>query len=92
MWPKAQYFSDWGYGFCNWGPNLGGGPGFMGWILPLLFWGVIIYLIFSLVKNLLSRQTSEKQDYALELLRKRFASGEISEEEYHTMKATLSSH
>ena len=90
MWPKMQSTNDWGYSFCNWSANFGAGPGFLGWVLTLLFWGVIFYILFSLVKNLFTRQPSAKQDSALELLRKRFANGEISEKEYQTMKATLS--
>ena len=91
MWPMMESINDWGYSFCNWGPNFGPGSWFLGWLFPLLFWGTICFLIFSLVKSIFKRQPAIEQDSALELLRKRFANGEISEEEYLSMKAALSS-
>jgi len=60
--------------------SMGGfGMGF-GWIIPLLFIAMIIYFINSLLKGDASAQ---------EILDKRYADGEISQEEYRVKKAAL---
>ena len=82
--------SEWGNSFCGWGPSFGHGPWFMGWLFPLLFWGLIAYLAFSVLKQLFSSNRSNHSDSALEVLRNRFAAGEINEKEYSAQKAVLS--
>jgi len=60
--------------------GMGGfGMGF-GWLIPLLFIGVLIYFINTNKKDELS---------AKDILDKRYASGEIDEEEYKRKKETL---
>lgn len=49
-----------------------------------IFWGIVIYLIFSFVRN----DETEKET-ALEILQKKFANGEITEEEYKLKKKIL---
>lgn len=76
--------------FCGWGPSFGHGPWFIGWLFPILFWGLIAYLVFSLIKSLFSSSTrSSQSDAALGILRNRFAAGEIDEKEYNAQKAVL---
>lgn len=87
MW--GSNVSDWGNSFCGLGSSFGHGPWFLGWVLPLLFWGIIVYLIYSVIRSLFSNKIEQKNDSALELLRKRFASGEINEQEYTTQKVVL---
>ena len=87
MWPNS--FVGWGNGFCNWGPSFGSGPWFLGWLFPLLFWGFIIYCFIMLAKMLFSRGQSNESDIALEMLRQRFASGEIDQQEFDTRKSIL---
>jgi len=87
MW--GSNFSHWGNDFCAFGPSFGHGLWFMGWLFPLLFWGGIAYLIYSVIKALFSNKTERQHDSALELLRKRFAAGEISEQEYTAQKIVL---
>jgi putative membrane protein len=82
--------SEWGNSFCGWGPSFGHGPWFFGWLFPLLFWGIIAYLALSIIKRLLSGNRLNKMDSAGEILRNRFAAGEINEEEYNAQKAVLS--
>lgn len=82
--------SNWGNSFCGWGPSFGHGPLFMGWIFPLLFWGLIAYFAFSILKQVFSGNRSSHSDSALEVLRHRFAAGEINEKEYNTQRAVLS--
>lgn len=81
--------SDWGNNLCGFGPAFGHGPWFMGWVFPLLFWGGIIYFAYSVFRSIFSSKVAGKSDSALELLRTRFASGEINEQEYNAQKALL---
>lgn len=65
--------------------------GFFPWFgfpIMLLFVGLIAYLVYRAVQpTQTANQTSE--DSALTLLRQRYASGEIDEEEFRTRKAQL---
>lgn len=88
MW--GENFGEWAYNLCGYGPSFGHGPWFFGWIFPLLFWGGIVFAIYAIVKSLFSNNRDRQEDSALELLRKRFASGEISEQEFAAQKAVLS--
>jgi len=73
-----------GYGMMdNW---FGGG------IFMLLFWGVIIIGGFFLVRYLMRQsQTTTRvtENTALEILKQRYARGEINDEEFEKMKAKL---
>lgn len=91
-WAVADYgqHSGWGPGVMGWGG--------MGWFGPLgmfLFWTLIVLLIVRLVKGLGSsseRSTkAEKpmEESALEILKKRYARGEIQKEEYLERKRDL---
>ena len=84
-------FSEWGNNFCGFGPSFGHGSGFMGWIFPVLFWILIAYLVVSFIKSLFSWKREKPEDAALEMLRGKFASGEINEQEYSARKAVLRS-
>lgn len=64
-----------GYGMHGWGFGMG-----LGWIIPLLLIGVLLYYISSNKKEGLS---------AKDILDKRYAKGEIDEQEYKKMKALL---
>ena len=81
-----------GFGF-GWGGMIFGG------LLTLLFWGVIIALIVLAVRAL-SRSGSgqatpsasapgQARDQALEILRERYARGEISKDEFNSMRQDL---
>lgn len=89
MW--ASNFLGWGNGFCNWGSSVGAGPWFIGWLFPLLFWGGIFYLFFLLIKQIFSRGQSNESDAALEIVRQRYASGEIDQQEFNARKSILAS-
>ena len=73
-----------GYGMMdNW---FGGG------IFMLLFWGVIIIGGFFLVRYLIRQsQTAARatENTAMEILKQRYARGEINDEEFEKMKAKL---
>jgi putative membrane protein len=67
----------------------GGGFGFMGGFMMLAFWGAVIALIVFLVLRLRDNGTPPPDSDARETLRRRFANGEIDEEEFRRLKATL---
>jgi uncharacterized membrane protein len=62
-------------------------------ILHVLFWVAIIYLIFTAIKKLnvkdVPKTPIEAKDSSIQILKERYARGEISEEEYKKMKANL---
>jgi putative membrane protein len=52
-----------------------------------LFWLILVLWLFSTRRKNLGQQT--KEDSPLEILKKRFAKGEITKEEYEEIKNTL---
>jgi putative membrane protein len=84
---------DNGYGMM--GPWMMGGFGWM-WLMPIfwiLFLGLIIWGIVALVRGTGQPRgpdaSSGQPDSALEVLRKRYARGEINKEEYEEKKKDL---
>ncbi len=77
------------------------GPGMMGgfgwwWFMPIfmiIFWGLVIWGIVALVRGLSqsggSDSASGRSDSALEVLKRRYARGEIDKEEYEEKKKDL---
>ena len=63
------------YGMSGWGFGMG-----LGWLVPLLFIAAVVYFI-----NTNKKDASSARD----ILDKRFASGEIDEEEYKRKKEAL---
>jgi putative membrane protein len=90
----------WAGGCCQSGFGMMGNYGspwgmhtFGGGILMFLFWGVIIGGIALLVVGL-ARQGTQRVDRGespLDILERRYASGEIAREEFERMKELLSS-
>ncbi len=68
---------------------MGWGMGF-GWILGIAALIVIIWLIVKAV-NYSNRSQNDNDKSALDVLKKRFAEGEISREEYEEMKKIIES-
>ena len=65
---------------------MGFGMGF-GFIFMLLFWGLIIWLIVTLIN---SAQSNKKDDLdSLTILKKRYAKGEITKKEFGSMKKEI---
>ncbi len=76
--------------FGNYGMGYGNGMG----IFMIFFWFLIILGIFLLIKALLGSGNKEtkaeqKEDSAEEILKKRYARGEISEEDFRKMRENL---
>jgi len=75
-----QFGMDYGYGMM-WGIG----------IIGLIFWILIVIALVLLIKYLWERSgTRRMEESALELLKKRYASGEISKEEFEEKKKDLS--
>jgi putative membrane protein len=91
LWNQTWYQSGFGmmgsYG-SPWGMHTFGGG-----ILMFLFWGVIIggiaLLVFGVARR--SPQRDNRGESPLDILKRRYASGEIDREEFERMKELLSS-
>lgn len=69
----------------HWG-DFGCGMGF-GWIGMVLFWGLVIAGIVYLVQTITGRSKKAGTDETpLDILKKRFARGEISKDDFERMK------
>ncbi len=64
---------------------MGFGMGF-GFVFMLLFWGVLIWLVITLING---AQLSKEKGDPLAILKKRYALGEISKKQYEEMKKEL---
>jgi len=75
-------------GFGGWGMGLG-------WLFMLLFWGLVILGIVSLIKWLSTGHSNanlppqQQPNTALEILEERYARGEIEREEFEQKKRDL---
>ncbi|MEK6969395.1 MAG: SHOCT domain-containing protein [Nanoarchaeota archaeon] len=64
---------------------MGFGMGF-GFLFMLLFWGVVIWLVITLIN---AAQSIKREDDSLTILKKRYASGEISKKQFEETKKEL---
>jgi putative membrane protein len=72
----------------NWG-GYGWGMGF-GWISMILFWALVIFVIVYIVQSLSRRAgQSIREESALDILKKRYAKGEVTKEEFEQIKDDL---
>ena len=80
---------DWGGSFQNCG-TLWLGAGFLGFILMLAFWILIIVGIVISIRWLIYQlKSGVSGKMPLEILKERYAKGEISREEFEKMKKDL---
>jgi len=74
---------------CNWGPSFP--HTIVGALFTIMMLVTILYIIVLTVRTLLSRNTTTRDAKdSLEILKAKFAGGEISAEEYRRMKDILS--
>jgi len=64
---------------------MGFGMGF-GFIFMLLFWGLIIWLIVTLIN---ASQSNKSEPDSLTILKRRYASGKITKKQYEEMRKEL---
>ena len=73
---------------CNWGAPFQ--YSFIGLLINILMLVTIVYIIVLTVRSFLTKGKSNQDVVdSLEIIKVKFASGEISEEEYHKMKTIL---
>ncbi|MFH1784001.1 MAG: SHOCT domain-containing protein [bacterium] len=73
-------FRSWGHGHMGYF-----GGGYMGILLVAII-GIIVYLI---IKGGMLKTCGSQEDTSLEILKKRYAKGEITKEEFDKMKANI---
>lgn len=97
--PWNPALAQWGrYGDWQMGPGMMGGWG-MGWfggIFMIVFWILILVGLVFVIKWLFQttsrgRSGSESGSRAIDILKERYARGEISKKEFETMKQDLQS-
>ncbi len=92
---SVVFSSLWGwqrYGWGMMGPGMMGGSGLMGFmiILWIVVIGLIIWVTVAAVNRpVKSGDTNLSEDSPIEILKRRYARGEIDKEEYETKKKDL---
>ncbi len=72
----GNYGWEWGMGF--------------GWLFMIIFWILVILGIIYIIKMItVSAKKEDKEETSLEILKKRYAKGEITREEFETMRNDL---
>ncbi len=74
-----------GYG----GGMMGTGWGYLGLIFMVLFWAAVILLIVWLYKQIKEPEAVSASKSALDILKERYAKGEITKDEFQDMKKEL---
>ena len=77
--------TQYGYGQMMWGT----GHGILGGLMMLAFWGGAIALVVVGTRMFSGHKEGQSKPKALEILRERFAKGELDEDEFHRRKTTL---
>jgi putative membrane protein len=85
--PFAQV-RDWGW-HPMWG--LWGPWGFAMMLMMLVFWGAVLIGLALGIRWLIRQGQGTRQDPALDILRQRYARGEINQEEFEAKKRDLAS-
>ena len=85
LWAQGGPY-DWGWGSH---PMMWGAWGFGMMIMMLLFWALIIVAVVLGIRWLLGQGKETRGDPALEILRQRYARGEINKDEFEAKKKDL---
>ncbi len=68
--------------------DIGWGMGF-GWIFMVIFWILVIIGVVYLIRLVVGTKSNEKTETALDILKKRYAKGEINKEEFEEKREHL---
>jgi putative membrane protein len=62
-----------------------------GWVWMVVFWGLIIWAVYAIVSRLSGRHEAPttEQPSALDILERRYASGELTHEQFEEMRQRL---
>jgi putative membrane protein len=83
-WAQQRPYECWGMHYM-WGAT---GIGMM--LMMILFWGLIIVALVLGIRWLITQGREPRADSLLEILKKRYARGEIDNEEYEAKKREIS--
>jgi putative membrane protein len=72
----------------HWGNLSGMGFGF-GWIFMILFWLLVIMGIVYILKNMFSSRVLANNETAEDILKKRYAAGEITKSEFNERRLII---
>ncbi len=87
---RYHYYGNWGWRYMGPGMMYGYGGGWFMGIFMIVFWGLFIWGAIALVRYLSrTRQYDSPGNTALEILKKRYAQGEIDKQEYEDKKKDL---
>ena len=67
---------------------MGGGMWF-GWLFWIVIIGLVVYLVVRLTNQKTGNQNIQSNESPLDVLKKRYARGEITKEEFESMKNDL---
>ena len=86
-----QISNAFGGGYMMGGTGYGSGMGIFGGLTMIIFWVVVIAGIVYFIQWILgqNQDTKPKEDNSLNILKERFAKGEINKKEFEEMKKEL---
>ena len=81
---------QWGWHGYGMGPGIQWGWLGIGFISMIIFWGLVILGLIFLIRWLAGlSKTTRREESALDILKKRYARGEINREEFEEKKKDL---
>ncbi|HEY3302723.1 MAG TPA: SHOCT domain-containing protein [Candidatus Binatia bacterium] len=85
VWAQERYY-EWGWGMH---PMWWGAWGFGMMLMMLVLWGLVIVGLVVGIRWLFGQGKKSRSDSAFEILRRRYARGEINKEEFEEKKKDL---